>query len=500
MKVDELKKNFYLGLIYQIITIACNLILPRFILVNYGSTVNGLINTIAQYLSVISFLELGVGSVIQSSLYEPLSTGDNTLLSKIYVSSNNFFNTIAKILIVYVIGLSVFFNLNPIDGFKFYDILLLLLSISLGSFIQYYFGIVNQIFLNADQKYYIIYKVQIFTILLNTIISLILIINRLPIYLVKLSTSLIYIIRPIYLSFYIRNHYQLDLNVDLDNYSIPQKWHGFSQHVTAIVLDSTDIIVLSLFGNLKDVSIYTVYFFVISGVKQIFTISTQGFQSFLGQAFVRNANSFTNVFFKCEWIVNNIAIFLMGCTSVLITPFVLLYTQGIHDANYNQELFGYLLTVSYACFCLRLPYHMMIRASGKYKETQFIYAYTAFFNIVLSILLVKLHGLLGVSLGTFFAMLLQLIHLAVFTYKSILKIKLITLCKSVFFSIFTIFCGFSVTRLFIYHPSSVLEFLILSAVIAVLWILVILFMNFLFYNNRTRLIFNKYFKFYKLKR
>ena len=61
-----------------------------------------MINYITQFLGVISFLELGVGSVIQSSLYKPLADKDNETISKIIVSGQKFFSRLAMILFVYV--------------------------------------------------------------------------------------------------------------------------------------------------------------------------------------------------------------------------------------------------------------------------------------------------------------------------------------------------------------------------------------------------------------
>lgn len=50
-------------LIYQVSTIICGFVLPRLILGYYGTEVNGLVNSITQFLAIISFLELGVGAV-----------------------------------------------------------------------------------------------------------------------------------------------------------------------------------------------------------------------------------------------------------------------------------------------------------------------------------------------------------------------------------------------------------------------------------------------------
>lgn len=76
--------NTSTSLFYQVTTIICGFILPRLILQSFGSEVNGLVNSITQFLAIISFLELGVGSVIQSSLYKPLAEKNNDQISKVF--------------------------------------------------------------------------------------------------------------------------------------------------------------------------------------------------------------------------------------------------------------------------------------------------------------------------------------------------------------------------------------------------------------------------------
>ena len=92
-----LRKNTISSFVFQATTIICGLIVPRLILKNYGSDVNGLVNSIKQFLSIISFLELGVGAVVQSSLYKPIAEKDEKKINKVLTSANHFFNSIGKI-------------------------------------------------------------------------------------------------------------------------------------------------------------------------------------------------------------------------------------------------------------------------------------------------------------------------------------------------------------------------------------------------------------------
>ena len=99
MHTKKLAFNTISSLVYQVTVVICGLILPRFILQFFGTEVNGLVNSITQFLGIIAFLDLGVGAVIQSSLYKPLAQKDNESISKIMVSGGRFFRKIAYILL-----------------------------------------------------------------------------------------------------------------------------------------------------------------------------------------------------------------------------------------------------------------------------------------------------------------------------------------------------------------------------------------------------------------
>ena len=98
----KLALNTITSLILQLVTVVCGFILPRLILESFGSDVNGLVNSITQFLGVITLLDLGVGAVVQSALYKPLTEKDTDMISKIYVSANKFFRRLAEILLVSV--------------------------------------------------------------------------------------------------------------------------------------------------------------------------------------------------------------------------------------------------------------------------------------------------------------------------------------------------------------------------------------------------------------
>ena len=56
--------NTLYGLLYEAVALACGMILPRLILGAFGSTYNGITNSITQFLSAISLLRAGIGGIV----------------------------------------------------------------------------------------------------------------------------------------------------------------------------------------------------------------------------------------------------------------------------------------------------------------------------------------------------------------------------------------------------------------------------------------------------
>lgn len=388
----------------------------------YGSEVNGLVNSITQFLHIIAFLDLGVGAVVQSSLYKPLADGDNSQISCVLKSAGRFFQRLAQILLVYVVILIVVYPYIANQNFGFMYTATLIVAMSISSFAQYYFGVVNRLLLLADQRGYVQYNIQTVTLILNTIACTVLITCGASIQFVKLTTSLIYLLRPFSFKLYVDHHYNIDRKIHYSGEPIKQKWNGVAQHVAAVVLDGTDSIVLTVFATLSDVSIYSVYHMVVYGVKQLFISMTNGIQSLMGELWAKQETEELHDFFGwVEWSIHTGVVFVFGCTVALILPFVSVYTKGITDTNYVQPMFAILIVAANACHCLRIPYNLMILAGGHYKQTQSNYIIAAIINLGLSVIFVNFAGLIGVAIGTLVAMLYQTVWMAYYDSKNLIQ-------------------------------------------------------------------------------
>ena len=484
---QKLYLNTGTSLLYQIVALVCGFILPRYILSYFGSDANGLVTSITRFLSVISFLELGVGPVIQSNLYKPLADGDTETTSKIVSSAQKFYRRISYIFLGYIAIL--FFVLPNLNGeFVFWYTSSLLFIISVSTFAQYYFDITYQVALNADHKVYVQISLQIITIILNTALSVILMRLGFSIHVVKLVSAIVYIIRPLMLGIYVRKHYLLDTKIKYTVELIKQKWNGFAQHLAAVVCEEIDVVLLTMFSTYQNVSIYSVYFLVVSRITNFVMASVAGLKSLWGNMLARGEKALLlSTFKKLEMLAYTGVTLLFVTTAVLIAPFVSVYTAGIKDTQaYYLPAFGAMFAFDYAAQCLRVSYFRMIKAAGHYKEAQNGAFISMGLNIILSVILVFRFNLIGGAIGTIVAMLYHTIYFAGYLRGNILKRPFRRFVKHMILDVAVGAIAIVAAGVIPMSISGYLSWLIYAIEIFLLCAVVTILVNVLFYQEETK--------------
>ena len=478
-----LSLNMITSLILQLVTLISGLIIPRLILNVFGSEVNGLISSINQLLNYVSLLEGGVASVMMASLYTPLYDNNQEKLSSIVKTITHFFRKLAIIFLIYQVLLAVFYPILINTRFSWAYVSSLTLILGINLFIQYNFSITYRLLLNADNKIYITSIVQIIVIILNTILVYIGI-NLYPnIHFIKLITSLIFIIQPICYHHYIDKFYNLDKNVCLDNACIKQRWDGFGINLAAFIHNNTDVLILTVLTNLKTVSVYSVYLLVINGVKSLLISILSSFIPTLGRLIAKKDINELNSFFDLyEFFSMSINFLAYTLTSILILPFIMIYTKNMTDTNYFQPIFAILMIIAELLYCIREPYINMAYKSGHFTQIR-KYAYIeSILNLVISITLATKFGLIGVAIGT-------LISIAYRTFMHVVYIKNNLLMRKVhiFIKYFFVFSTMSIViytiviNILNIYNYSLINFLLITLGACLISIIIYFFTMYIFY-------------------
>lgn len=422
MRIKKLFSNVLLGFALQIVSIISGFIVPVTYIKNYGSDINGLIITITQFLSYISLLEGGVGGVIRARLFAPLAKKDSGKVSSILKESNKFFYKLGYILVAYIIFLCIFlpfFVKGNVDSFL---IVILTIVIGLSTLAQYFFGISNQILLQADQKQYVTNFVLVVSIIINTIIIYFLSRYKIDIEIIIFFSSLIFFVRPIILKIYVKKNYSLEKISKSNELDLKGKWDGIGHHLAYTIQNNSPVIILVILTNLTEVSVYSVYLLVVNGIKKIITTFSIGIESTFGNMIAKKEkDNIVEKFNLFEFFIYNIVTITFSTALVLVIPFVKIYINSTDSELYIRPVFAYTLIIAEAIFCIRMPYSSLIFAAGHYKETRNGAIIEALINVIISSVLVFLYGLIGIAVGYLISVSIRTIQYIVYSKKNILN-------------------------------------------------------------------------------
>lgn len=472
------KKNLVSALIYQFAVILSGLILPRLIIGTFGSDVNGLVSSMTQFLGFTSLLEGGLGAVVLAELYLPIENRDNKLIDSILSSCRNFFRRISVFFVIFTFILMLLFPVLIANGFDFYYTSSLLFIISINTLCQYLFSITYKLLLQADQKVYICNITSTITILVNLILTIIIIIIFPSIHLVKLGSSVAFLIQPIIYEHYVKKYYKIKLNCN-DEYKLENRWSGFSQNLAHFINMNTDIILLSIFVSFKEVSVYSVYMLALNALRQIISAISNSYQSNLGKYnALDNRIKVLQMFQKFEsslWFLSTI----LFCTCLLlINPFVKLYTLNVSDANYYRPIFAIIMTIAQFIYCGRESYRLLILSGGKFKETNFGSIMEAIINLVISVILVCFIGIEGVAIGTFVAIAYRLVYFLCYLKNNLININIINTSKLLLISLIMFIVNIGIYYLFTINITNFISFIFYGMVITLLEFLLLLIIKY----------------------
>ena len=410
-RISQTKLNIAGSVLLQLVNGVCGLILPRFVLRNFGSEVNGLVASITQLLSYAVLMEGGIGGVMKAAMYKPLANGDDEGISGVFHQISRTFRRISFAFIGLAGMLAVGMKFLVDTRYDWFFVCSMVLILSAHTFFSYYVAMPHRILMSADQKLYVIQFTQIVTTVLNLLLCLLVMYLGGGIHAVKMTSCVVFLLNPFVMRWYVKRHYNLCRNVDIKPAEHIPKRDGVIHHLSFFIHRNTDVVILSLLGSLHTVSVYTVYNTVIYVLEQLLLSISSGISGLVGRLIARKEITELNrIVDRYEACNNMLATAVATVCAILILPFVSIYTGGVTDVQYRQPVFAMLMIAGSYAYSIRHPFGCVVSAAGHYKETKAGALGEMALNLILSLLLVKPLGLVGVALGTFAAMSFRTIH------------------------------------------------------------------------------------------
>lgn len=396
-------RNIFFDIAVQIMGYVLTFITRTFFIRTLGEEYLGVNGVISNILSMLSLAELGFATAFSVSLYKPLHDGDNETLAAIM----RYFRKIYLIvgLIVLVLGLVVLPFIPYIIKTENCGNLYIVFGLYLLSSVVTYFAASYSTFIYADKRGFVVAIINfVKAIVLNGMqIVVLLIWHNYYLYLVAIIIS--NAVGAVMCLIYYKKHYhtidvseKILLNRDIKRDIITNTKACLCHKIGGVVLSSTDNLIISTCISVAVVGYYSNYTMIIGIINTFLNLVSNALAAFIGEINVAEDHTVkTGTFYKVNF-VNYVLTGICGILLfVLINPFIALWAGRDYVLS---EYFMLLLAVQFYIGGIRRTPQLFNMAFGLYDKYKFFPLIEAALNIIISIVLVKFIGLIGVILGT----------------------------------------------------------------------------------------------------
>jgi len=417
--------NAFFAASYQIVVLAAGFIIPKIMLLYYGSEINGMITSITQFINYFNLVEAGLSSAAVYALYKPLAKSDHKQISAVVTATQKFYIKSGYIFLVLVGILACIYPLNiKLDGLSYWQVLFLVLILGFAGVLEFFTLGKYRAILTADQKLYIISISSTLYVILNTALLVFMAVLRVDIVVAKAVCLTAILLRCMILYKYTRRNYPyINYEEQPNNQVLNKRWDALYLQILGVLQTGAPVIIVTIFMDLKAVSVYSIYNMVIGGISGVLGIFINGLSSSFGDIIARNKiQILQRAYQEFEFAYYSLITVAYSVTFIMIMPFIQLYTSGITDAEYNQPVLGLLFVLNALLYDLKTPQGMLVMSAGHYKETRVQVTIQGLIIIVAGIVLTPKLGLTGILFSSIFSNLYRDVDLIFYIPKNVTKL------------------------------------------------------------------------------
>lgn len=372
------KKFFYNTLfmaLLQLVNIPAALIVPRIMLLFYGSEINGLVSSIYQVINYFTLVEAGLSAAAIYALYKPLAEGDNKRIGEIVSASRRFYMQAGWGFTALTAVLAILYPLYiRTPEVSFLETVLLVFVLGANNFLDFFTLAKYRVLLTADQKTYVISIATITQIVAQTALIAALAACGASVLIARAAAILALLLRSLILYVYCRRRYpNLNYYEKPDMGALDRRWDAMFLQVLGVIHQGATVLLLTVFSrDLSLVSVFSVFNIVVMGLNSVLGIFNSGLAASFGDIIVRGEkDTLRRAYREFEGGFYMVISFIFAVSFVMILPFVDIYTANVFDADYHRPLVGFLAVLSTYCYHLHTPQGMMVISAGMYRETRF---------------------------------------------------------------------------------------------------------------------------------
>lgn len=425
MKNDEIK-NVTCSFLSSFFSIVIGLVAQNLFLRILNTEYLGLNGLFDNILSMLSIVELGIGTAIIYNLYKPIVEKNKEQVKSLMLFYKKAYNIIT--IIIFTLGILVIPFLRNIVGKVEIEInislvyFLFLLNIVASYILSY-----KRSLLYASKKNYIVNLVHIGYLIVANTSQLSLLYTTKNYYIYLIVKILMTLMENFVISIMVNNQFKYlslkdakPLDKKTENDILKKVKALFFHKVGGFIVLGTDNIIISKYLGIIVVGLYSNYYLIINSVVKLFSQMIISLTPSVGHLLVENnSNNNYSAFKKIRFMTFWIDTFVSISVLVIMQSFICIWIGKKYLLD-NIVLF----VLVFNCFqsLFKNSFGVFKDAAGIYYEDRFVPLFEAFINIVVSIVLCKLIGLPGVFIGTISSSLIHWIYsFPVIVYKRLFK-------------------------------------------------------------------------------
>lgn len=487
----------------QIVTMIAGFITPRFLLVAYGSDINGLISSINQFIVYFNLVEAGLSSAAVYSLYKPIAEHNYNQINRVVVAARNFYVKSGFIFVGLVFLLAIVYPwITHTEVLDRGTVFCLVLVLGVNGALEFFTLAKYRALLTADQKTYVISTASIVYTILNTLVVVILSTLRVNILLLRIVALISIFARSLILYIYIKIHYRfIDYKVSPDNSAMNKRWSALYLQVVQTVQNASPAVLTTLFSTLKMVSVYSVYNMVLSGINGVMSVFSTGVSAGFGELLVKkDTKAFRKAYSDFEYLYYMAMSIVYGVTMATILPFIQVYTKGVNDVQYVNLLFAVLFVLNGVLYNLKTPQGMLVIAAGLYKETRIQSTIQAGILVVGGVIFGYLFGLAGVMFASCLSNFYRCIDLLFFIPKNVTHLPIFPTFRRMVETLIVIVLICVTSWLCLpFHPNSLMFWIGYAFCNLIMAVLLVMLFHVLFERRNIHIVVDRVFSIFKKK-
>lgn len=363
--------------------------------------VNGLMTSI---LSMLSLAELGVGTAITFSMYEPLAKRDAAKINALMGFFKKVYRFIGITVILIGLAITPFIQHIAKDSGNVSHLEIIFLLFLLNTSFTYFLAYKRTLMIADQNEYRLVpFKIGFYALMVFSQSAVLLFFENYLLFLfVQLMSKLL---ENLVINAYIHRSYDF-LNTKAGAEIEPKEYATIKRNIKAMFLhrigdyaiNGTDNVIISAFINVTTVGLYSNYYLLIRTMKMILTTMLRSATASFGNLLAIESKQ--KALEKFE-VFNFMAFCLYGwatvCAYNLFNPFISLW---IGERYLLSPVVLGLVLANFFLVGLRTPLDIVKMAAGVYAQDRYVPLIEAAVNLGSSLVLVRLWGLAGVFTGT----------------------------------------------------------------------------------------------------